>query len=385
MVGMPSAKAARLVSGRAAAGGRRELVFAISADYERRTGGWIYDERLMRELASGGWRVRELTLPAGFPHPDEQARSQSAAAFAALPDGTLVVGDQLCLGVLPEVAEREAQRLRLVMIVHHPLALERNGSSEADSFARLEREALRHVRLAIVTSQVTARYLGEQFGVPASRIAVTVPGTDPRPLTPGSGGAEPSLLSVGAVVPRKDHGNLIAALSGLADEPWRLTIAGNTTRAPDHVAKIRAQIESCGLADRVTLAGELTDAALEDAWRGADLYVAASRHEGFGMAIAEAISRGLPVVTTEAGAVSEWLSSRAALIVPPDDAASLRAALARALQEPGMRASLRRGASEQRMRLPRWQETAAIVDAALTRVMTGSASTAHQAGRTAQA
>lgn len=348
---------------------RGELVFAISADYERRTGGWVYDTRLIKELAALGWRVREIVLPAGFPYPDEAARAQSAEAFAQLADGTFVLTDQLCLGVLPEVAQREAQRLRLVMIVHHPLMLEQYGAGVDDAFGRSEREALRHVRLAIVTSETTAKFLRDNFGVEADRIVVAPPGTDSRPLSEGSRDGELTLLSVGAVVPRKDHGVLIDALSSLRDEPWRLTIVGNIKRAPDHVSALRARIAAAGLQDRVHLVGELDDVALEEVWRQADIYVASSRHEGFGMAIAEAISRGLPVVTTAAGAVSEWLSPSAALIVPSGDPDALGTALARVLREPQTRTALMRGAREQRLRLPRWEDTAARVDAALLHIV----------------
>lgn len=354
-----------------AAGAWREFVFAISADYERRTGGWIYNERLMRELETAGWRVQHLVLPAGFPYPSEEVRSRSAEAFARLPDDTLVVVDQLCLGVLPELARKEGRRLRLVMIVHHPLMLEQKGGSARDHFARAEREALRHVRLAIVTSRVTAAFLCESFEVPASKLLVAVPGTDRGTLSMGSGSGVPSLLSVGAIVPRKDHGTLIAALTKLRDAAWRLTIVGNTTRAPDHVAAIRRQIEAAKLGDRIVLAGELDDAALEEAWQKADLYVASSLHEGYGMAIAEAISRGLPVVTTEAGAVSEWLSRSASLMVPCGDAEALGRAIARVLDEPETRMALQRGAREERMRLPGWRDTAARVDAALAKLTAG--------------
>src|SRR6185437_16167119 len=104
--------------------GGGDLTFVISADYAQRTGGWIYDHRLLQELAAGGWRIRTATLPAGFPAPSPVARAQSAATFAAIADDSLVLVDQLCLGVLPEVAAAEGDRLRLVMIVHHPLALE---------------------------------------------------------------------------------------------------------------------------------------------------------------------------------------------------------------------------------------------------------------------
>ena len=113
----------------------------------------------------------------------------------------------------------------------------------------------------------------------------------------------------------------------------------------------------------------LDDVALEEVWRGADIYVASSRHEGFGMAIAEAISRGLPVVTTAAGAVSEWLNPSAAMIVPTGDTAALAAALARVLRQPETRAALMRGAREQRLQLTRWHETATRVDAALLHIM----------------
>lgn len=359
----------RLAAGEAVGAARGELVFVISADYERRTGGWVYDARLMRELAAIGWRIRELILPAGFPYPSERARAQSAEAFAGLAEGTLVVADQLCLGVLPEVARRDAQRLRLVMIVHHPLVLEQDGSrAEDDPFGRSEREALRHVRLAVATSRTTAQFLQERFGVDGGRIIVARPGTDNRPLAEGGGGAGLSLLSVGAVVPRKDHGALVSALRGFRNEAWQLTIVGNTTRAPDHVAAVRAQIAAAGLQDRVRLAGELDEDALEQAWRRADVYVAASRHEGFGMAIAEAISRGLPVVTTEAGAVGEWLASDSALIVPTGDVEALGRALAKVLRQPEIRTALVRGARGQRMRLSSWADTASDIDAALVRV-----------------
>lgn len=373
-MGLPNPNDNGAAAGMGSGTRRGELVFAISADYEQRTGGWVYDTRVIKELAALGWHVRELVLPAGFPHPDEAARAQSAEAFARLADGTLVVTDQLCLGVLPEVAQREAQRLRLVMIVHHPLMLEEYGAgaddAEADNaFGRSEREALRHVRLAIVTSGTTAEFLRDNFEVDPSRIVIAPPGTDSRALSEGSRGSELALLSVGAVVPRKDHGVLIGALNSLRDEQWRLTIVGNITRAPDHVAAVRARIAAAGLQDKVHLAGELDDVALEEVWRGADIYVASSRHEGFGMAIAEAISRGLPVVTTAAGAVSGWLSSSAALIVPSGDTAALAAALARVLRQPETRAALMRGAREQRLQLTRWHETATRVDAALLHIM----------------
>jgi glycosyltransferase involved in cell wall biosynthesis len=371
-----------------------ELTFAISADYERATGGWVYDQRLLEGLERLGWRIHRLMLPAGFPNPSASARAEAAAAFRGVPDGSLVLVDQLCLGVLPEVAGAEGVRLRLVMIVHHPLALENvRAPSQSRAYAASEGEALRHVAQAIVTSPDTARILRRDYGVPAERIIVAVPGVDRRPLSsrclsPGSSpqrapeqagswipGTRPgmtpvrknegraiNLLSVGAVVPRKDHGALIAALAPLGHLPWRLTIVGNTTRAPAHVARLRTRIAASGLSSRVTLTGELPARALARRWQAADAYVAASRHEGYGMAIAEALAHGLPVVTTRAGAVGTWLGRRGGALVSPDgNTAQLRAALAQVISRPALRSELRRAALARRRALPTWEDAAEAV------------------------
>ena len=374
----------------------RELTYAISADYERATGGWVYNERLLDGLARLGWRVHRLTLPAGFPNPTVAARAEAAAAFRAIADGALVLVDQLCLGVLPEVAKAEAQRLLLVMIVHHPLALEDVRAHDAShAYAQSERTALQHVSAAIATSPNTARILAADYAVDDDRIIVAVPGIDRTPLSsrclsPGSNhqrtleqadrwipGTRPgmtspghsiNLLSVGAVVPRKDHGALIAALAGLPHLPWRLVIVGNTTRAPAHLARIRTRIAASGLSSRIKLTGELTARALARRWQTADLYVAASRHEGYGMAIAEALARGLPVVTTRAGAVGQWIGHRGAIVVPDGNTAQLRAALARILSQPALRTELRRGAVARRRALPTWQATAETIHSRLLRL-----------------
>ena len=347
-----------------------DLSFVISADYARRTGGWIYDHRLLQELAARGWRIREVTLPAGFPAPSPAARRQAAAAFAAIADGSVVLADQLCLGVLPEVAAAEADRLRLVMIVHHPLALEgyHAGGGRA-AFAHCERQALRHAAAVIATSANTARVLRADYAVAADRLVVAVPGVDPRPLARGSGSSVLNLIAVGAVVPRKNHGLLLEALAGLKPLPWRLTVVGNLARAPDHVARLRAMIAACGLAGRVRLAGEVSEARLQRLWLAADLFTSASRHEGYGMAIAEAFAHGVPVVATYAGAAGAWVGRRGAKIVRDGSVAALRTALFEVIGARSQRGALRRGAVARRRSLPAWAATAAGVEGRLGQLL----------------
>lgn len=345
------------------------LVFAISADYERRTGGWTYAQNFCRGLRRRGWPVHEILLPPGFPTPGRASRAAAAAALAALPDKTTVVAEDLCLGVLPEVAAREGRRLRLVMIVHHPLALELGRPATARRrLAALERTSLAHMALVLSSSPATTAVLASDYGVPPERLVTAAPGIHRRPLARGSMDGVPSLLSVGAVVPRKDPVSLVEALAGLADRPWRLTLVGNRTRYPVYAAELEARIATLGLAGRVRLTGELDERALGMLWATADLYVGASTYEGYGLAVAEAVSAGLPVVTTAAGGVAGWLDRRAGIVVPVGDVAGLRAAVGRVLDEPELRRALRAGALAARPALPTWEGCIDTVEAALGRL-----------------
>lgn len=344
----------------------RQLTFALSADYARHTGGWVYDQRMVRELGGLGWSVAHVTLPAGFPRPDAAQRAEAARQLASLANGTILLVDQLVLGVLPAVARREGQRLKQAMIVHHPLALEDlSDPSEVAALRESEREALAHAALVIVPSRATARTLVAGYGVEDARIVVALPGTDQQPIAPGRHDGPLSLLSIGSVVPRKAHELLVEALADLAAVPWHLTIVGDTDRNPGHVERIRRLVDRHGLSERVTLTGGIDQEALEPHWQAADLYVASSRHEGYGMAIAEALSRAIPVVSTNAGAVGEWVDPTAVRLVPVGDVPALRQALGAVLSDARLRGQMREAAVQARSRLPSWRSQALRIDARL--------------------
>lgn len=339
------------------------LIFANSLDYARHTGGWVYNTQLMRELAARGWDIAPLDLPAGFPRPDVAARTRSAALLATLPDGALVVADQICFSPLADTLAGEALRLRLAMIFHHPIAMEEGLSpDERVRFMAVERAALASCLLVIASSRTTAETLSAEYDVPPARIVVALPGIEPIVVLAPPPADELRLLSVGAVIPRKGYHVLIEALAELQGAPWTLDIVGDLDRAPDYVAELRVMIRAAGLERRVVLRGGIPPAELEACWQSAHLYVAASLHEGYGMAVAEAIARGLPTVTTGAGAVGAWLDPVAALIVPARSAEALRAALARVLAEPALRSELRASALRVASGFPSWPDTAEAVD-----------------------
>lgn len=348
-----------------------ELHFAVPGDLATLTGGYLYDRRIVEGLRAAGWRVHVHALDPSFPRPHAAALAEAAGVLAAIPDGAALVADGLALGGMPDLAAALAGRLALTALVHHPLADE--TGLEPAAAARLresERRSLAAARRVIVTSAATARALAAHYGVEPGKVTVVEPGSDPAPLARGSGDGELALLCVATLTPRKGHAVLFDALAGLAGRRWRLTCAGGLERDPATAAALMEQIARLGISGRVTLAGELTPPALGALYDRADAFVLASFHEGYGMALAEALARGLPVVSTTAGAIPDTVPEDAGLLVPPGDSTALAAALARLLDDPALRGRLAAGARAARGRLPAWETTVARFAAAVAEAAT---------------
>lgn len=335
------------------------IAFLLPGDPESRTGGYIYDTRIVEGLRALGRKVTLHRLGDGFPFPTEAEVAAAATVLRSLPDNAMVVVDGLAFSVLPDQMAVEASRLRLVALIHHPLAFE-NGLSPArrQALDTSERQALAAARRVIVTSPGTARDL-RGYGVDGQRIGVVLPGTDPAPPARGSGEAAPVLLCVATVTPRKGYLDLVAALRRLAHLPWRLICAGSLDRDTPHAAAVLAAVENAGLNDRIRFIGEIDEPALLRHYDQADLFVLPSHHEGYGMALAEASAYGLPIVSTTGGAIPDTVPPGAGILVPPGDVDALTEALRQLLTDPAARLRLRNAGLAARARLPGWPAQAA--------------------------
>jgi glycosyltransferase involved in cell wall biosynthesis len=150
---------------------------------------------------------------------------------------------------------------------------------------------------------------------------------------------------------------------------WRLRCIGSLTRDPAAVAALREAIARHALADRVALVGERRPEELAAEYQAADCFVLPSFHEGYGMAFAEALAHGLPVIAARAGAVPRTVPESAGLIVPPGDVAALAAALQRVMAEPDLRRRLAAGALAAGARLPDWDQSVRAWAAAFERLV----------------
>jgi glycosyltransferase involved in cell wall biosynthesis len=347
----------------------RPVVFAVPGDLFLPTGGYAYDRRVLELADRHGLDMGHLALPSSYPAPTADDLSRTARLVAETPADAILLIDGLAYGAMPPDLIRSFER-RIVALVHHPLGFE-NGLTEERRRELIanEKAALALAERIIVTSPLTARTLIEEFAAPQDKLVVAEPGVDPRPRAEGSGGGGVAMLALGAISARKGYDLLIEALAPLADRDWSLLSAGATDRAPRLFEDLQRRVAAQRLDRRIAFAGPVADDELAGLFGGADLFVMASHYEGYGMALAEAMACGLPIVTTTGGAAAETVPDDAALKVAPGDAGALGAALARALDDATLRQRLAAASWSAGQNLPRWNDTAARVAGALTELM----------------
>lgn len=349
----------------------RSLSFLVPGDWDTPTGGYGYDRRMVQALRAAGWEVDVHHLPGAWPYPDRDALKHTADVVTSLHDGALVVADGLALGAMAAVVQAHAQRLRWLALVHHPLHMETGLDDVARKqlFAS-ESSALQWVTQVVVTSGSTVQDV-EAMGVPREHIAVVEPGTDLQAVQVGrSGGSSQTvrLLCVATVTPRKGHAVLLQALAGLGHQAWELHNVGSLDRDPELASRVQTMSGEGALAGRVFWHGAVDSDTLHAHYAQADLFVLPSLHEGFGMVVTEAVSHGLPVLTTTAGALAHTLPPGAGLQVPAGNAAALREALGRWMTEPELRIQLRAGAQAAAQNLPGWDQQGLMLSGVLERM-----------------
>jgi glycosyltransferase involved in cell wall biosynthesis len=256
----------------------------------------------------------------------------------------------------------------MTVLLHMPLATAADTPHDA-SAERSEQAVLGAAAGVIVTSEWTRRQVLTRYAIPARRVHVARPGVDrvSAPVRPVRG----HLICVGVLGRHKGQDLLVEALADLADRDWHCVLAGSLDRDPDFVEQLQGRITHLGYAHRIRLSGVLTGAALSQAYTTADLLVAPSRSETYGMTVTEALAHGLPVLAADVGGLPEALGTtadgtRPGQLIPPGDPAALAAALGDWLDDERHRHRLRAAARQRRSTLRGWEQTTQEIAHALT-------------------
>ncbi|MFG1266854.1 glycosyltransferase family 4 protein [Xanthobacter sp. DSM 14520] len=341
------------------------VAFVHPGPLDTPTGGYAYDRRVIAELAATGLDIAPLSLDGAFPTPSGAQVEAALARLAATPPETILLGDGLAFGALP--ADRlKALGRRLVALVHHPLALETGLSPElAEHLFQSEKAVLKAADAVITVSPETGRTLVARYGVSPERLTLAVPGTEPMARVPADG-EPPRLIAVGSLTPRKGYDILFDALDRIADLDFSLAIAGAAHLDPPTAEMVAARAAAAPRGN-IRLLGQLNRADLDAAYTQADIFVHPSLYEGYGMVLAEAMRRGLPVVCTTGGAAGETVPDGAGLKVPPGDAEAFAEALRSLIADPARRRAFADAAFAAGQQLPSWADTATVIGQVLAK------------------
>lgn len=339
------------------------------------SGGNAYNAALVRGLTALGADVEVWPVDGHWPVGREEERRRLAGLLlAAGSEGAgrpvTIVDGLVALGAPLEMEAAAAAGMPAWILLHMPLA----------THPDLEERALAAAAGVICASSTTAAAIRDKH-CPAP-IHVALPGTDAAP--PAAGSNPPHLVSVAALLPNKAQLLLLEALAGLTDLPWTAALVGSDSADAGYAQAVRGAVTRLGLTGRVTVRGELSGEALDEAWDRADLSLLVSRAEAYGMVVTESLARGIPVVVRAGTGAVEALAAGSpdtagtpggdaapdgggepalpgAAVVLGADPAPLARVLRGWLTDPELHSRWRDAALAARNRLPGWDATARTV------------------------
>jgi glycosyltransferase involved in cell wall biosynthesis len=290
----------------------------------RRTGDETYVLNLLRELpplaAAAGLRIAAATrrpdlVPAGVEAIELTMPSQALRMAWALPRLLRHVGAAL-------VHTQYALPLRCpcpAVVTIHDLSFERDAASmgrwDRAVFRRVVPRAARGAAHVLTVSERSKRDILELYGLAPDAVTVTRNGVDPV-FRPGAPGSRDYVLAVGAVQQRKHQ---LAALEAAQEVGLPLVVVG-----PEKDARTASELRRRG----ATLRGYVPLDELVTLYRGAACLVQASRYEGFGLPVLEAMACGTPVVSVPDEALVEVAGGAAVVVEEGGLAGGIRQSLA---------------------------------------------------------
>jgi glycosyltransferase involved in cell wall biosynthesis len=334
------------------------------------SGGYLYDRMLVRQLRAAGHNVEVISLPwRSYPrHLGDNFSGQLANQLRNL-SLDFLLQDELNHPSLVRVNRRLRGHIPypILSIVHHLRCSETHPRAWRSLYCQVEKAYLHSVDGFIFNSRTTKAAVEELLAEPVSDI-VAYPAADhvdpppteavlaTRAIKCASTGPL-QILFVGNVIPRKGLHTLLAALARLPQSTWRLEVVGSLSADAAYVKNIRSQIKQNDLERSVRLAGSASDTELRLRWELSHV-LAVPSYEGFGIVYLEAMSFGLPVIASKAGAAHEVVTDgEDGYLIDPNDIEDLAQRILALHQYRGTLLTMSVAARLRYDRHPTWQQS----------------------------
>ena len=293
------------------------LCLMIYGRLDTLTGGFLYDQYLVRHLRHKGHAVDIVSLPwhrYGRLLLDNFSLRLRSTLCGNRYD--LILQDEL---IHPSLfwlnhRRRRVNSVPIVSIVHQVLSSQPRNNRLNQLYRTIEKHYLASVDAFIFNSQTTRSHVHHLINRQPPSI-VANPGADrlgrlqtPESLATRARRAGPlELVFVGNITPIKGLVPLLESLIRLPPDTWRLTVVGSLKMDRRQVSRIKRMISTHHITHQVRLKGLLQSRDLANILNNSQLFVMPFSNEGFGIACLEALSYGLPVLASATGAVKEFI------------------------------------------------------------------------------
>lgn len=330
------------------------------------SGGTMYDLMMAEKLTALGHRVNVIDTPMTLATRELDVWVRTWERF----NFDVVVQDELgfeAYGKLNHRLDRKGNTVARVGLTHVPTA----RLNRALGTQRAEYMFITSVHLNLFVSHAIHKETERLLG-PVSGGIVVPPGVDHLGTPPPRPASERPFcfINVGHFLPHKGQLQLLEVLAQLPKGNWKARLIGQQNVDAAYGAAVREKCVALGLANDVELPGELAGEALAQALASADVFITASGYESFGIAIAEGVRAGLPVVGWTDGGPWDYLAhERDALKIWPGNTAGFANALQRLMTDSAAFERLRAGAKVTGEGLPTWDEAARALEASLRHLL----------------
>ncbi|HZD80352.1 MAG TPA: glycosyltransferase family 4 protein, partial [Actinomycetota bacterium] len=333
----------------------------LAGDLARPTGGNLYDDHLIRAAPAHGFCLHPHAVPDRLPAALRGA--PDALRRAARPPTAVLVIDSIAARGLGPALARRPPPVPVVALLHQP-----PGGGDGSVLRRglgrgLDRLAYRRAGRLIVAST----WLGDRLvraGFDPASIRVVPPGCDVRatqggPLPDLRRGRAAAILCVANWTAQKGILELVEAFARLEPGLATLHLVGDPRAVPAYGARVRRRLARSDLQGRVVVHGPRPPGEASRLRSAADVFALPAHRETYGMAWAEALRDGLPVVGWRSGHLPELVRDGSeGLLLPEGDLAGLTSALDRLCRDLGLRDRMRHSSRVRGSTLPTWSDTA---------------------------
>lgn len=269
----------------------------------------------------------------------------------------------------------------LLVTIHHPITMDRDIALANEprlkyrllirrwhQFLNMQVRVARKLSHVLTVSESSKRDIARDFDIPADRIHVVYNGIDSETFHPISGSREPKTLitTASADQPLKGTQHLMPALRQLIDSDPEVRLIMIGRPKPDGATQ--SLIDSLRLSDHIEFYHGISAQQITELYARASIAVVPSEYEGFGLPAGEAMACGVPVVSSDGGALPEVVGD-AGIVVPAKSSAALASAIRSLLSDDVARARYAEAGRARIVEKFSWREAAEATTALYQRVL----------------